>query len=556
MENIVNFEHARTLDLIKTFKEEKKKDKTDAVSALRNDAQKYARSITNLEGLKSLVRMTWAIQQVYPQYYEIDYANLIPTIAEKISVSPRDVKEQVRKFGLEYSSELGFIKDSTSEEEIAMLQERYVRYCAENTTEYIDLYGSLPKVHTSQFLTTWSRHKVYEGGETLTTGEYVIERSLIKQISKFVCNPSKPFPIYPDPNERDFYHYNGFKGWPYDEPIDNPQEHIKLWLQHTYEVIASSSQQRFNDLLNYWAHCRQHPEITPEIAIVLYSDEGTGKDAWIQGIRSIFHPAHVGPVTGTTFQNIKWTTWAQDKIFVFITELSTIKREEVMNHLKGLITNKEVEISKKGKDVTNTEANYLRIVISTNSLEVLPLHEKSRRFALFQVSEKYMGHLKYFDALFTEIQSPMFGKALSRFLLDRNIGNWQPRQMNLNTPELLGMSKAARNAIDILKEFILEGYIPSPSHIGTPIILDRDKETIVNHSLMEDVYEVTINRLRKERHPNPGPSTYNFASALMKALKLGVHEYKYIKQNGENLKRFKFPPLKELRARHGLPPDL
>src|SRR5262249_39352018 len=102
--------------------------------------------------------------------------------------------------------------------------------------------------------------------------------------------------------------------------------------------------------------------------------------------------------------------------------------------LKGLITERTLVIEQKGIDATQW-LNRLHVFMAANAEWVVPASHDERRFAVFDVSNRYAQgacadeeRRAYFDALHQDLANGGL-EAMLYDLLNWDLGNWHPRQV-------------------------------------------------------------------------------------------------------------------------------
>jgi hypothetical protein len=139
--------------------------------------------------------------------------------------------------------------------------------------------------------------------------------------------------------------------------------------------------QRERHLFKSWlAHNVQHPGRKIRWAPYLHGYEGDGKSFFINLLAAAMGARQVRTVSGSTLQS-NFTDWAMGYAVIGIEEMKQHghNRYEVMNKIKPLITNDEVEIHPKGK-ASYFAPNTSNYIILSNYLDGAPIDEHSRRY--------------------------------------------------------------------------------------------------------------------------------------------------------------------------------
>jgi hypothetical protein len=275
----------------------------------------------------------------------------------------------------------------------------------------------------------------------------------------------------------------------------------------------------------------QHPGELAEVALVLKGGKGSGKGVFGNAIAKCFgehglHIFHQSHLTG------KFNGHLRSCLFLFADEAFWAGDKKGESVLKGLITEREVVIEQKGVDPVQWR-NRLKVVMAGNAEWVVPASFDERRFAVFDVSNKYaQGAVSenerrdYFDALFHEIENGSV-EAMLYDLMNWDLGNWHPRQVY----ETEGLRKQKQRSLAFLDqwfvELLQEGKLPGFSFSG------GKRGFPTTRDLVSDAGE-RVPRLRGEL------SDQRLATYLQ--------EWGCIHNRNSQERGWKFPPLLQLRA--------
>jgi hypothetical protein len=67
-----------------------------------------------------------------------------------------------------------------------------------------------------------------------------------------------------------------------------------------------------------------------------------------------------------------------------------------------LLTEPQLQIEGKGKDLVQA-INHVKVIMASNERWVAPVQNGDRRFAVFDVSDKYKNQQEYFDKLYAQM---------------------------------------------------------------------------------------------------------------------------------------------------------
>jgi hypothetical protein len=228
-----------------------------------------------------------------------------------------------------------------------------------------------------------------------------------------------------------------------------------LMQEHIRDVLANGDEGAERYILNWAAWAAQNPGRRAEAMLIFKGKEGTGKGVFLEAIQKIFGhhglcEISVEAITG------KFNAGLQSALFLFADEVSW--RRDDADRLKSLITGQTLQIEKKGYDRFPV-TNRLKIAAASNQDFVVPAGPNARRYALFEVNERYAknGELSdaerdaYFIALWEERDNGGV-EAMLYDLQRRDLGNFHPCQI----PNNEALARQKQLAMSDLEHFYFE----------------------------------------------------------------------------------------------------
>lgn len=213
--------------------------------------------------------------------------------------------------------------------------------------------------------------------------------------------------------------YNLWKGFAIEPDSLNG---CNLFHEHLKIVICSGEQAQYEYILNWLALLVQKPGLLPQVALVLLSDQGTGKGLLMEYLGKIFG-RHYKHIMEKSHLVGNFSGHLQDAVLVFADELSWDGNKADAGILKGLITEPTRMMEKKFADAVPVK-NCMHLVIASNESWAIPAEASDRRYCVLEVSSCKVGDLPYFDALASEMNGGG-PSGLLAFLLQRDISSFR-----------------------------------------------------------------------------------------------------------------------------------
>jgi hypothetical protein len=241
--------------------------------------------------------------------------------------------------------------------------------------------------------------------------------------------------------------FNMWQGFNVDEDAKpKPWNKIKY---HIEKIVCCDHLESIEYFYNWCAFTLQKPHLPAFSAVCLKGLKGSGKGVMLQFLMSFWEP-HTKQVTNPEHLVGKFNAHMADVCFVFADEAFYGGDKKHESVLKGLITEKKMNIERKGNDIENDVPSYLRLVMSTNEEWMVPSTGDERRFFVLEVSKKLnelkekdrAKYSKYFKDLFVEVEDDGCRLAFFNEMKARDISNFSPGNIPITeaTRQPLGSS--------------------------------------------------------------------------------------------------------------------
>jgi hypothetical protein len=135
----------------------------------------------------------------------------------------------------------------------------------------------------------------------------------------------------------------------------------------------------------------------PGVALILYGEQGTGKNQFFEYFRQILGPFSI-LIDDTTRIFSDFNMHLRNKQVVFLDESVVPKDVRHRSLFKGLITNQERAYNQKNRPLL-TLPDPSRYILATNDEHVVQASWDARRFFVLNVSDKHRRDYEFFRAL-------------------------------------------------------------------------------------------------------------------------------------------------------------
>lgn len=154
------------------------------------------------------------------------------------------------------------------------------------------------------------------------------------------------------------------------------------FLLHMQMMIPDPNDRKI--ILDFMAHNAKFPGYKIPWAPLIQSAEGVGKGVIKAIMKHVvggpyFHPPNAKEMVES---GSKFNAWMRAKLFILVDEIKVDERRDMIEVLKPMISEKEIEIQGKGID-QDKEDNYSNWCFFSNYKNAIPINANGRRFAIF-----------------------------------------------------------------------------------------------------------------------------------------------------------------------------
>ncbi|WP_156507632.1 DUF5906 domain-containing protein [Halioglobus sp. HI00S01] len=311
-------------------------------------------------------------------------------------------------------------------------------------------------------------------------------------------------------------------------------ESCDLILDHIRDVICSGNPEHYEYVLNWLALMVQQPGTLPLAAIVLLSEQGTGKGILMEYLGKLLgrHSKHI---TNKSHLLGTFSGHLQDAVLVFADELSWDGNKADAGILKGLITEPSRMMEKKFADAV-TVKNCTHLIVASNEKWAVPTEISDRRYFVLEVSNARKYDHEYFEDLAAEMDAGG-PSGLLWYLLQRDLKNFKASSFP-STPARLNQKIMSLDPIDRwLYEVLDVGHIDvdsgGPEHAWP---LNAEKQAVYD-SFCRWIVRCGL----KVAAPNLSSFTSTLKGYGINTFRMSVSQY------GVRPYGYRFPPLEAVR---------
>ena len=176
-----------------------------------------------------------------------------------------------------------------------------------------------------------------------------------------------------------------------------PSEGFKLMCSSIMEIWANDNVDHYNYIIS-WLAGLVNVKIINKIALLMISPQGCGKGTLIEFLEYILRKINIVSMVGVGNVVGKFNTILQGKRLICINEMSSTKDEFRSNFdkMKSYITDPTLIIEPKGINSYSVD-NISNFIMFSNHRDSVIVEQQDRRYAIFEMSIKYMNNWDYFS---------------------------------------------------------------------------------------------------------------------------------------------------------------
>ncbi|KAA6395540.1 MAG: hypothetical protein EZS28_008935 [Streblomastix strix] len=256
-------------------------------------------------------------------------------------------------------------------------------------------------------------------------------------------------------NSTDHNIFNLFQGFRWNKQQYVDEKLIQPFLDLIFNVITSKDKLVYEYILNWISFICQHIGKKTQLALVLQSEQGVGKNKFTDTLSKLFQGYSKKNLTKMEDITEQFNAVLENKILVVLNEARQYGLQYIgdMNALKSIITECEIEINQKHEPKRQGN-NVANIIIVSNNSKPIWIETSDRRYLVCQCSGQYLTEQTKFDYLFDLDTLNEYFDNLLTYFSTRDISNFKVRDFPLtNTTRNI-----VRSCVDPVDEVIIQHY--------------------------------------------------------------------------------------------------
>lgn len=239
--------------------------------------------------------------------------------------------------------------------------------------------------------------------------------------------------------------YNLWRGW----GVPATAGDVSFILSYIESVLCSGNREYYEYLIQWLAHCVQHPSLPAQVAVVLRGGKGIGKST-LGRLMVLIFGVHGMQITNSRHLLGNFNGHLKTTLLLFADEAFYAGDPQGASVLKGLVTEDALVIEQKGIDAVQV-TNRLKIIMASNSDWVVPASSDERRFFVLEVSHERQGDFAYWDELNRGIYNGGAAVFLD-YLLNVDLTHFNIREV----PQTSGLTNQKLQSFGALDGFLFD----------------------------------------------------------------------------------------------------
>ncbi len=256
-------------------------------------------------------------------------------------------------------------------------------------------------------------------------------------------------------------------------------------LDFIYEVICDENMTNYDFIINWLADLIQNPTAKkPGVAVVMRGLEGVGKNTFGKIVRDLVGPHASRELTDKKRLTGQFNTMLEGQLLVILNEAFFSKDQAVIEAIKALITDSNIEVEPKFAESYQTDF-IGRFLIFSNHFHIVQVPSDDRRFVILDVSDKYKRDKQYFGKVYDCMEN---GGKESLYMFLKNIDYRFEDVNNVNVGSEQARYEQIRASFDPIDKFLSKAFTYGHfryDYGDSAVRLNFTKLTYVKQSIIE-----------------------------------------------------------------------
>ena len=249
-----------------------------------------------------------------------------------------------------------------------------------------------------------------------------LEDATIRRYDNYVFKPPN--------NSVEDYEYNSWIDFKIKQTlfVEN-EEVINRWLEYMKNLFNDDNVVQY--IIAYFANRLQNPANRNKVSIVIYGEEGDGKNRLCDIFKNIFGENYYTELESAKQMFGSHSCIEKEKLFVCVNEAKGKDNYENADILKARITTDTLMVNPKGIQEFKID-NHCDYIMTTNNANAVNIHDKSRRFLLVETTSYYSRNSEFFNKFSNDIvENPKALRVIYEYLMKFDVklvvpsGNFQ-----------------------------------------------------------------------------------------------------------------------------------
>ena len=263
---------------------------------------------------------------------------------------------------------------------------------------------------------------------------------------------------------------NIWRGFGYEARKKEGQEAFgEGWMklaEHMFHNLCGGNVLYFTYLIYWAAYMVQFPDRQGEVAVVIRGGKGCGKGIFFRTLVKLFGQ-HGLQITNPSQLTGKFNRHLGDLVMLFADEAFYAGNKEHESVLKGLITEPEIPVEPKFRDVMNRKSR-LHLGMAANADWVVPASKDERRYFVLDALELMIGNSAYFKAIVDELENGGY-EAMLYDLQRLPLVGFDVRAVPQTEGLMIQKRHTMKHEERWWAEVLHRGYLTFPDRLGMPV---------------------------------------------------------------------------------------
>lgn len=334
------------------------------------------------------------------------------------------------------------------------------------------------------------------------------------------------------PNINNCKMFNLFTGYKNVRLLQFDVGQFEMIQKHIFDIWANQDDTVYNYIVNWFAHLVQYPNERMDIALIIKSEQGAGKNIIIDFIgNKVIGSKYYMYITQMDDLFKRFNSQFMNKLLTCVDEIksSDITKNNICDKLEACITRTKLNVEKKGVDIISV-SDYNNYIFLTNRDIPLLINRDDWQFFAIDCNNSKIGDTEYFTKL-VKSMTDTAAQHMYSWLMSIDVSKFdaknRPTNAVYNNIKLECLSQPIEFIVSFLRNQIDDFSVPEDGHLCITVkaLYEHFDELYKPHKYNQISFGRTLSCIHSSTRKRIGNKTFNVWDVSIQELQDSVKRY-------------------------------